>query len=302
VIWYVAHLCVVVFTYLDVEVLAVDSPNKPQQFIMTLPNTSYIPLHRLHNPEALCLRADGHFGLKDCFQYPQAFSEKHPWATCITCKPMEQDLLSRIYTALWATPTKTSFVLEKGCAFANMGRLEKLVVDVLQTIQRNLTEHLQKYQELHCWILKNTLVMDFSMKSTLMCLHGCPMTFAMWSPSLLISSELVWISKPSLITLEPMSSTYKCLNLLQHDMSIMGVFTSNLEVTKCLNVAFPYGLFTPTSSFCQTSKSSASYLTPLHQGTLSPTISMTSKWASVTPFHLFTIALVAQIGMTKPNC
>jgi hypothetical protein len=147
-------------------------------------------------------------------------------------QPTEHDLLSSAYAALWATPTKASFVLEKGCAFANMGRLEKPAVDALRIIQRNLTERLQKYQELRRWIPKNALVMDFSMKSTLTRLCDCPMTFRdvvtqfadFQRTCLDLKAVIDYIAtyELRLQTSEPPPA--------RADMSIMGAFTSNLEV------------------------------------------------------------------------
>jgi hypothetical protein len=137
-----------------------------------------------------------------------------------------------MYAALWATPTKTSFVLEKGCAFANMGRLEKPAVDALQAIQRNLTERLQKYQELRRWIPKNALVMDFSMKSTLTRLRDCPMTFrdvvtqfADFQRTCLDLKAVIDYIGTYELRLQTSESPPTCA-----DMSIMGAFTSNLEV------------------------------------------------------------------------
>ena len=144
---------------------------------MTSPNASFVPVHDFHTPRPLRLRADGRFGLEDCFQYPQPFSAMHPWATCILRKPNEEDLLTSPFAALWATPTKESFILEKGCAFGEMGRIKRSALDMLQIIQRGLTEHLKRYQELRRWIPKNAPHMDFSMKSTLTHLRDCPMTF-----------------------------------------------------------------------------------------------------------------------------
>jgi hypothetical protein len=125
-----------------------------------------------------------------------------------------------------------SFILEKGCAFGNMGRLEKSAVDPLQRIQRNLTERLQKYQELRRWVPKNALVMDFSMKSTLTRLRDCPMTFRdvitqfadFQRTCLDLKAVIDYIA-----TYEPRLQTPELAPPCA-DMSIMGAFTSNLEV------------------------------------------------------------------------
>jgi hypothetical protein len=220
-----------VLTYLDAEVVAFDSPNERTPYVVTSPNASFVPIHSFHTPQTLRLRADGRFGLEDCFQYPQAFSTKHPWATCITRKPAQNDLLCSAYAGLWATPTRASFVLEKGCAFANMGRLEKPAVDVLQRLQRSLSERLQKYRELGRWIPKNVLVMDFSMKSILTRLFDCPMTFrdivaqfADFQRVCLDLKAVIDFIGTYELRLQT-SETPPCA-----DMTIMGAFTSNLEV------------------------------------------------------------------------
>jgi hypothetical protein len=167
----------IVLTYLDLNVLAFDSANEPFPYILTSPNASLISLHDLRAPQPLRLRADGCFGVQDCFQYPQAYSTNPPRGSCITRKPTEQDFSTCEYVGLCATHTKASFVLEKGCAFGDIGRIEKPVPEVLEEIQHNLRGHLLQYQEERRWIPKNACVIDFSMKSMLTRLQDCPVTF-----------------------------------------------------------------------------------------------------------------------------
>jgi hypothetical protein len=141
-------------------------------------------------------------------------------------------LLAHPFAALWATPTKASFILEKGCAFGNMGRVEKSAVDILQKIQQGLSNRLRQYQELRRFVPPITLLMDFSMKSTLTRLRDCPMTFRdvvaqfadLQRVCLDLKAVLDFIStyEPCLQTNEPPP--------LAADMTLMGSFTSNLEI------------------------------------------------------------------------
>jgi hypothetical protein len=122
-------------------------------------------------------------------------------------------------------------VLEKGCAFGDVGRIEKAALEVLEKIQHNLRGRLLKYQEERRWIPQNARVMDFSMRSTLTRLQDCPMTFrdviAQFADFQRICLDLkgvmdfIGIFEPRLQTPDPPPCA---------DMSIMGSFTSNPEV------------------------------------------------------------------------
>jgi hypothetical protein len=113
-----------------------------------------------------------------------------------------------------------------------MGRIEQSAVDVLQTIQRGLSARLKCHQELRRSVPPIVLLMDFSMKSTLTRLRDCPMTFRdvvaqfadLQRVCLDLKAVLDFLGTYDLRlqTSEPPPPAA--------DMTIMGAFTSNLEV------------------------------------------------------------------------
>jgi hypothetical protein len=142
---------------------------------LTLPNTQFVPYIDLHEPHELRARADGRFGLEDCFQRPQIWSNRHPWAPCILCKPSADELVNHNLAVLWWTPTLQFYGLEPGCAFGELGRLAKRAWEPLKNVQLLLTEQLRKYQEHHC-IDPAANTYEYSMRSTLLRLRDQPLS------------------------------------------------------------------------------------------------------------------------------
>ncbi|KIK23300.1 hypothetical protein PISMIDRAFT_82568, partial [Pisolithus microcarpus 441] len=65
---------------LDVQVVACQG-----SWVITSPNMDFVPEPHIFNEE-LRPRADGHFRLADCFQWPQSFHKYYPYAACIPRK------------------------------------------------------------------------------------------------------------------------------------------------------------------------------------------------------------------------
>ncbi|KAG1840419.1 hypothetical protein C8R48DRAFT_781765 [Suillus tomentosus] len=119
-------------TSLDARVIAYQEP-----LVITTPNMDWIP--ELHNNDLeLRVRADGHFGLEDCFQWPQKYCKEFEYAVCIPRKETSSIDLQ----FAWYSPTTEDFVAQVGTAFA-IGTLRSHIVngiDNLLTIARKRVE------------------------------------------------------------------------------------------------------------------------------------------------------------------
>ncbi|KIK72224.1 hypothetical protein PAXRUDRAFT_22240 [Paxillus rubicundulus Ve08.2h10] len=91
----------------DAKVIAYCDP-----YVITLPNADWILEPHCFQTEELHVCADGHFGYQDCFQWPQAYSQKFEYAVCILNlqKMREQEDPSKTLWELW-TPTEDDFEL-----------------------------------------------------------------------------------------------------------------------------------------------------------------------------------------------
>ncbi|KAI5989930.1 hypothetical protein EDD15DRAFT_2370228 [Pisolithus albus] len=104
--------------------------------IITSPNMDFVPEPHIFEDEELRARADGRFGLVDCFQWPQSYNKEYDYAVCIPRKdrfPFPNPL-----HIAWYTPTSADFVIPAGSSFA-VGQLhESKVKDfehLFQTLQ-----------------------------------------------------------------------------------------------------------------------------------------------------------------------
>jgi len=105
-------------TSLDARAIAYQEP-----LVITTPNMDWIP--ELHNDDSeLRARADGHFGLEDCFQWPQKYCKQFEYAVCIPRKETSSIDLQ----FAWYTPTTNDFVTQAGTAFA-IGTLDSVIVN-----------------------------------------------------------------------------------------------------------------------------------------------------------------------------
>ena len=158
-------------TCLDAVSLVHDPP-----YVVTSPNAPFVPYIDLHEPHELRARADGRFGLEDCFQRPQIWSSRHPWAPCILRKPSANKLDDHDLAVLWWTPTLKFYELEPGCAFGDLGRLVRRAWEPLENLQMFLSERFRKYQEQHS-IDPAANTYEFLMRSTLLRLRDQPLSF-----------------------------------------------------------------------------------------------------------------------------
>jgi hypothetical protein len=217
---------------LDAMVLVHDPP-----FVITSPNAPSVPYIDLHEPTELRARADGRFGLEDCFQRPQIWSNSHPWAPCILRKPRAEELATHILAILWWTPTAKFYELEPGCAFGDLGRLSKKAWEPLQQLQMHLTKRLQVYLE-HNSIDPAAHTYEFSMRSTLLRLRDQPLSFRdtiyqvaeFQRLCLDINAMLDYVT-----IFHPRLSSHGDQPKPSAELHIMGAFTNDPEVTSKLH-------------------------------------------------------------------
>ncbi|KAI6160560.1 hypothetical protein EDD17DRAFT_1484013 [Pisolithus thermaeus] len=81
--------------------------------IITSPNMDYVPEPFIFEEEDLCCRADGRFGVVDCFQWPQMHERQYEYSACIPRK----DSIPTLRTA-WYHPTLDDFTVPAGSRFA----------------------------------------------------------------------------------------------------------------------------------------------------------------------------------------
>src|SRR5437588_4051242 len=113
----------VTITSLDARAIAYQEP-----LVITTPNMDWIP--ELHNDDSeLRARADGRFGLEDCFQWPQKYCKQFEYAVCIPRKETSSIDLQ----FAWYTPTTNDFVTQAGTAFA-IGTLDSVIVDGIDNL------------------------------------------------------------------------------------------------------------------------------------------------------------------------
>ncbi|KAF8833364.1 hypothetical protein BDN67DRAFT_1017639, partial [Paxillus ammoniavirescens] len=105
----------------DAKVIAYCDP-----YVITSPNADWIPEPHCFQTEELCVRADGRFGYQDCFQWPQAYSQKFEYAVCIPNpqKMREQEDPSKTLWELW-TPTEDDFELIDPQSPFRVGKLKR---------------------------------------------------------------------------------------------------------------------------------------------------------------------------------
>ncbi|KAG2104650.1 uncharacterized protein F5147DRAFT_579745, partial [Suillus discolor] len=99
--------------------------------VITTPNMHFVPEFRHFDDEILQVRADGHFGVIDCFQWPQAYDDTFCYAACI---PRKEAFLSPhpLYWA-WFTPTQNDLKSIPGNSFP-VGTLASDKVEGLQSL------------------------------------------------------------------------------------------------------------------------------------------------------------------------
>ncbi|KIM50860.1 hypothetical protein SCLCIDRAFT_144552, partial [Scleroderma citrinum Foug A] len=81
--------------------------------VITSPNVDYVLEPHIFDDQEHHPRADGRFGLVDCFQWPQKYDKDYVFAICI---PQKDTILS--LEIVWYTPTADDFIIPAGSKFA----------------------------------------------------------------------------------------------------------------------------------------------------------------------------------------
>ena len=81
--------------------------------MITSPNVDFVPEPHLFEEDELRPRANGHFGLVDCFQWPQNYEKEYEYSVCI---PHKDSLLT--HAVAWYNPTRDDFIIPPGSKFA----------------------------------------------------------------------------------------------------------------------------------------------------------------------------------------
>jgi len=121
---------------LDARAVAYQEP-----VVITTPNMDWVP--ELHNDDSdeLRARADGRFGVVDCFQWPQIYCKEFEYAVCIPRKETSSIDLQ----FAWYTPTMDDFVIQSGTAFA-VGTLHSHIVDGIDNLFSIARKRVQTWQ------------------------------------------------------------------------------------------------------------------------------------------------------------
>jgi hypothetical protein len=100
-----------------------------QPLVITTLNMDWVLELHNDNSEELRARADGHFGMADCFQWPQMYCKEFEYAICIPCK--DSSLIDLQFA--WFTPTTADFAIQPGTAFA-VGTLHSHIIDGINNL------------------------------------------------------------------------------------------------------------------------------------------------------------------------
>ena len=77
--------------------------------MITTPNVDFVPEPHIFEEEDICVRADGRFGLVDCFQWPQVYHKDYEYVLCIP----RQDTVPTLGIA-WYNLTRDDFIIPNG--------------------------------------------------------------------------------------------------------------------------------------------------------------------------------------------
>ncbi|KIO02230.1 hypothetical protein M404DRAFT_70291, partial [Pisolithus tinctorius Marx 270] len=102
------------------------------RWVITSPNVDFVLELYIFEEVDLCLRADGWFGLVDCFQWPQTYEKNYEYAVCIPRKNTVPTL-----NIAWFTPTSVDFVLPLGSVYL-VGMLEETKVKAFEELLQQL--------------------------------------------------------------------------------------------------------------------------------------------------------------------
>lgn len=110
---------------------------------ITTPNMDFVPEFHHFEDEVLQARADGRFGVVDCFQWPQAYDEVFPHAACIPRK--ESCPFPHPLHWAWFTPNQDDFIPVPGNSFP-VGTLAQDKVQGLESLLKLAQNRVRDYR------------------------------------------------------------------------------------------------------------------------------------------------------------
>lgn len=216
-------------------------------YILTSPNVPWIPFFDFE-PRDLRARQDGRFGIEDCFQHPQVWSEKHPWTPCILCKPPRTVLEGHHLQVLWWDLTPRFYEMASGSAFGDLGTLSEKAWNPFSDLQMYLSNRLRTYQEQgHANKVMHSY--EWAIKSTLLRLRDCPLSYRdlvgqiaeFQRLCLDLNAIMDYVETYEHRLAVPLSQGSD--TSLTVDQGLMGCFTSDLEVaSKLYTMGLPFWL------------------------------------------------------------
>ena len=82
-------------------------------WVITSPNVTFVPEPHIFEEEDILPRADGRFGLVDCFQWPQLYEKEYDHSVCVPRKGTLPTL-----DIAWYNLTRDDFIIPAGSKFA----------------------------------------------------------------------------------------------------------------------------------------------------------------------------------------
>ena len=202
--------------------------------MITTPNVDFVPEPHIFEEEDICARADGRFGLVDCFQWPQVYHKDYEFALCIP----RQDTVPTL-GIVWYNLTRDDFIIPDGSQFV-VGMLQDSIItkfeelcQLLYSRYRNLrtertaarivldgrmgtARHEVKRLRHHPLVFRDLVIFVAQLQRTLLDVHALLDYIEILRPLLVISPP----SKP-----------------LRVNRTWMGCFTTNTEVCEGLYYA-----------------------------------------------------------------
>ncbi|KIM50441.1 hypothetical protein SCLCIDRAFT_145503 [Scleroderma citrinum Foug A] len=115
-----------------------------EDYVITLPNSDFVPEPHVFQENCIEPLCDGRFGLIDCFQSPQLYAGLYAWAGCVPRQAAYRD--DPVWSMMWwdISQLSSDFVLEKGSSF-ELGRIHKMKWEWLETVYKHLDERGQRW-------------------------------------------------------------------------------------------------------------------------------------------------------------
>ncbi|KAF9237928.1 hypothetical protein BU15DRAFT_62775 [Melanogaster broomeanus] len=145
------------------------------ELVIMSPNMTFIPKPFLNSSELRAFK-DGCYGVQDVFQWPQLYSDKYPYSTCI---PHREWLNFEPFHLLWWMPKPSDFVKEAGTVW-EVGRLPEghraAFTELHDSIHDRLSQH-EHYLNNDLHNLMKPAATLCTLKHALERLHYHPLTF-----------------------------------------------------------------------------------------------------------------------------